>query len=280
MIAVVIINFGSPDRTIHFVQDECSKILAEHVVVVVDNASMDASFNRLTEELPLAYVLRCFENQGFARGNNQGAEFAIRRFHPSHILFCNNDVVFKDINVVDVLRTQMIIRPEIGIIGPQVIGLDGNRQGPFPHQTFAERYLLPTWGKFFYTREEISRRCQFEFAINVEEGPVGWVQGSCFMVDSLAFEQIGGFDPGTFLYGEEQILSARMSKIGRIVYFYPLVTVIHEQGGVTRSYYDRAQIRKMRLKSESYFFRKYMKTPRWQILLGRFTLWTKIIRGM
>lgn len=280
MIAVVVINFGSPDLTIRFVKNECVKIQTECVVIVVDNASTDESYTLLTRELPQAHILRCFENQGFARGNNQGAEYAIRHFQPSHILFSNNDIFFRDSDVVDVLVAQMKSRPYVGIIGPQVLGLDGKRQGPSPNQTFAERYLLPTWGKFFYTRKEISRRCQSGFANNAKEGSVGWVSGSCFMVDVLAFEQIGGFDSGTFLYGEEQILSARMSQIGRIVYFYPFVTVIHEEGGVTRSYYDRSQIRRMMLKSESYFFRKYMKTPRWQILLGRFTLWTKIIRGM
>lgn len=279
MIVVVVINFGSPEQTIRYVREECVKIREEHVVVVVDNASTNETFGRLLHDLPNAVVLRCEVNQGFARGNNQGAEYAIKHFHPSHILFSNNDIFFIDSDVVDVLLSQMKQHPEVGIMGPQILGLDGGRQSPFPSHTFAQRYLLPTWGNLFYRPEELSRLRKVGYAQNAKEGIVGWVQGSFFIVDALAFEQVGGFDPWTFLYGEEQILSARMALIKKDVYFYPSVTVIHEQGGVTKSYYDSIQIRKMRFKSESYYYRKYMGTPRWQLLLGKLTLWFNFLRG-
>ena len=280
MLAVIIVNFGPPERTIYFVLNECVKIHTEHEVIIVDNASTDESYFRLTNDLPRAHILRCYENQGFARGNNQGADYAIKHFHPSYLLFINNDIIFKNPDVIDALISQMKQHPEVGIMGPQILGLDGNRQGPFPRQTFGQRYLLATWGQLIYDSDEIKKRRQVGFAENAKEGPVGWVSGSCFIVDASAFQQVGGFDPGTFLYGEEQILAARFSQIMKTVYFYPVVTVIHEQGGVTKSYFDSVQVRKMRLKSESYYYRKYMRTPRWQLLLGRFTLWFKIIRGL
>lgn len=279
MIAVIIVNYGSPELTIRFVLEECVKIREEHVVIVVDNASTEDTFERLSRELPSAVILTCRENQGFARANNQGAAYALSHFHPTHILFSNNDIYFKDHQVADVLKLQMSVHPDVGIMGPQVLGLDGRRHGPHPPQTFAQRHLLPTWGKLFFKREKLLRITSRFFAEEALEGPCGWVSGSCFMVDARGFELAGGFDPHTFLYGEEQILSARFANAGYSTWYYPSVTVLHVHGATTQSLFDKQRIRKMTFRNECYYYRKYAGTPLWQILLGRFTLWLNIVRG-
>ena len=87
------------------------------------------------------------------------------------------------------------------------------------------------------------------------------------------------FDPATFLYGEEMILSARMETAGKSVYYYPAVSVLHEHGATTRKYYDKKRIRSMKFDSEAYYYREYEKTPGWEISLGRFTLWLKGLLG-
>lgn len=279
MIAVIVINYGSPELTIRFVQNECAKIQTKHVVIVVDNASTDESYSRLTGELPLAVVLRCLENQGFARANNQGAEYAIKLFHPSHLLFSNNDIIFKDSNVVEVLVNQMNCHPDVGIMGPQVVGIDGIRQSPNPDKTFAQRFLLPTWGKLLYRKTTLDKKLLRDYKRNAQEGYCGWVSGAFFMVNAAEYEQIGGFDPSTFLYGEELILSARFARIGKSVYFYPGVTVIHEGGVTSKKYYKSLDIRLLECRSVVYYYRKYAGTPRWEIALGWITLWMNIIRG-
>ena len=279
MIAVIVINYGPPELTIRFVREECAKIQEEHVVVVVDNASTDETFGLLTQNLPNAVVLRCAVNQGFARGNNQGAEYAIKHHHPSFLLFTNNDICFKDPDVVDVLAAQMKCHPEVGIMGPQVLGLDGRRQSPSPDKTFAQYYLTPTWGRLFYKKATLKKMLLVGYRQNASEGPCGWVSGCCFMVNAAGFEQIGGFDPATFLYAEEHIISARFARIGKQVYFYPKVTVIHEHGATCKKYFKSVSIRLMEFKSVAYYYRTYVGTPAWEVLLGRMTLWMNILRG-
>jgi len=279
VVSVIVINFGSPELTIRFVTEECIKIQEEHIVVVVDNSSTEETYALLSAGLPDAVILRSKENQGFARANNQGAAYAIEHFHPSHILFSNNDIFFKDPMVVDVLKQQMEMRPQVGIMGPQVVGLDGKRHGPHPYQTFVQRHLLPTWGKLLYNRNKLLSITQRYYADQATEGPCCWVSGSCFMVDAYVFQQAGGFDPFTFLYGEEQILSARFERIGSLTWYYPSVTVLHSHGAVTKNFIDQQRIRKMTFKNECYYFRNYVGTPAWQIILGRITLWLNIVRG-
>lgn len=279
MIAVIVINFGSPELTIRFVREECIKIQEEHRVIVVDNASTDGSYASLTQSLPDAVILRCLDNQGFARANNQGAEYALKHFHPSYFLFSNNDIFFKDADVVDVLIEQMKKHPEVGLMGPQVLGLDGKRQSPTPDKSFVEWFLLPTWGKLIYKKETLCKRLLKDYKQNAPEGPCGWVQGSCFVADAKVFEQVGGFDPATFLYGEEQILTARFARAGRSVYFYPSVTVLHEQGAVTKKHFGYNKMRRLAFRSVAYYYHRYVGTPWWQILLGQLTLEFNILRG-
>ena len=292
MIGVVIINFGNPERTIRFVREECGKIGAPHQVVIVDNGSGADALAQLQAALllaetasapnpaaaPAVTILPANKNLGFAKANNLGAEYAIKQ-GADLLLFVNNDIVFTDADVVDRMAAKLQSLPDAAVIGPKVVGLDGRLQSPSPKATFGQRHLLPYWGKLVYGRRKLREKMQLDFAETASEGPCFVVSGCCFMVKAEPFAGVRMFDPETFLYGEEMILSARMQAAGKIVYYYPEVAVLHEHGATTRRYYDRRRIRRMKFESESYYYSKYEKTPGWKILLGRITLWLKELIG-
>lgn len=301
MIGVVIINFGNPERTIRFVREECGKIGAPHQVVIVDNGSGADALAQLQAALllaetasapnpaaapanpnpaaaPAVTILPANKNLGFAKANNLGAEYAIKQ-GADLLLFVNNDIVFTDADVVDRMAAKLQSLPDAAVIGPKVVGLDGHLQSPSPKATFGQRHLLPYWGKLVYGRRKLREKMQLDFAETASEGPCFVVSGCCFVVKAEPFAGVGMFDPETFLYGEEMILSARMQAAGKSVYYYPEVAVLHEHGATTRRYYDRRRIRRMKFESESYYYSKYEKTPGWKILLGRITLWLKELIG-
>lgn len=291
MIGVIIINFGDPERTIRFVREECAKIGAPHRVVIVDNGSGPEALGKLQDALSQAEtapaappapapaaILPANKNLGFAKANNLGAEYAIGQ-GADLLLFVNNDIVFTDPDVVDRMAAKLQILPDAAVIGPKVVGLDGRLQSPSPKATFGQRHLLPYWGKLIYAKETLRRKMQADYAETASEGPCFVVSGCCFMVKAEPFAGVGMFDPETFLYGEEMILSARMQAAGKSVYYYPEVAVLHEHGATTRRHYDRRRIRRMKFDSESYYYSKYEKTPGWKIVLGRFTLWLKGLLG-
>ena len=289
MIGVIIINYGNPERTIRFVREECAKIGAPHRVVIVDNGSGPDALSRLQAGLtsaetasapanPALTILPANKNLGFAKANNMGAEHAIKE-GADMLLFVNNDIVFTDADVVDRLAEKLAELPSAGMIGPKVVGLDGRLQSPSPRASFGQRHLLPYWGKLLYSKATLRRKLQLDFAETASEGPCFVVSGCCFMVKAGPFAGVGMFDPETFLYGEEMILSARMAGAGLGAYYYPAVEVLHEHGATTRRYYDRRRIRRMKFESEAYYYSKYENTPGWKISLGRFTLWLKELLG-
>ncbi len=270
-IGVVIINYHSEKLTSAFIREECSKISSPHRIVVVDNDSR----GELTDLPSEVEVIHSEENLGFARGNNLGAEWLRDNWNPDFILFANNDIRFFSPDVADRMAERLSGLEDAGVIGPEVVGLDQRRQGPEPFMTFSERHLLPYWGKLFYRKKTLDAKLYRDYAESAAEGPHYRVTGAFFMVRAADFFAAGMFDPATFLYGEEAILSERMKAIGRCVWFYPEVRVIHEHGATTRSYYSKVAIRSMKFESESYYFRTYIGTPSWQFALAKFTYFLK-----
>src|SRR5581483_5643681 len=55
--------------------------------------------------------------------------------------------------------------------------------------------------------------------------------GAALFIKKDLFEKIGGFDEKYFLYYEDIDLCNRLSKIGKNIYYYPLILIEHAVGG-------------------------------------------------
>jgi N-acetylglucosaminyl-diphospho-decaprenol L-rhamnosyltransferase len=86
--------------------------------------------------------------------------------------------------------------------------------GPFlPRNRYTRSYRLAGW----------DRRTERE---------VDWVSGACMLLRRSAFEEVGRFDEGFWLYGEELDLCTRLRDAGWRVLFTPELEILHE-GGVS-----------------------------------------------
>ena len=78
-------------------------------------------------------------------------------------------------------------------------------------------------------------------------GDPEWVSGACMLVRRDAFEAVGGFDEGFFLYCEDTDLCRRLWKAGHRVRFEPAAEVHHVEGassgaGETRPIAARSRV--------------------------------------
>ena len=272
MIGVVVINYHSEERTIEFVRTELGRIRSDYAVVIVDNGSTELSRNRLLEAFKGAdqnvFVVPSKENPGFAKGNNLGAEVAVNQFNPDVLLFANNDIRLEEPDVVERMADKLRSLEGVGALGPKVVGLDGRLQSPEPFISFWDRHVALYWGGLFSTK---SKAWWEEYSQTAREGCHYRVSGSFFMVKAADYRACGGMDPNTFLYAEEMILSERLKKIGREVYYYPEVSVVHEHGATTRKYFDKVKVRELKYRSEKYYYKTYIGTPAWQFLVADLT---------
>ena len=266
MVGIVIVSYRSDDLTVRFVREDLSRISVPYRVVVVDNGETGSS--ALQEKLPDVTVL-VSENRGYASACNLGAEWLRDRVHPESVLFCNNDLRFQSDRVVETLCETLSAHPEVGAIGPCIVGPDGRRQSPEPYRGLWNRYVWMYVLTPFLSRDRKVRKFQLDYAEKASEGYNYKLMGSFLMVRAEAFFEAGCFDEQTFLYAEEPILSERLSRIGKRCWFCPSVTVVHDHGAVIGSSFKRTETDWMQFRSMAYYYRRYRGYPAWEISLVR-----------
>lgn len=278
-IASIVINYKSEERTITFVKEELSKCKLRQVIVVVNNGASEESTYIMAQALD-AHVVRNYkedinndksifiihniENSGFAKGNNLGVLFVINHFDCEHLLFSNNDIhIVDDFSIEKLIEKQKTL-PDVGIIGPKVIGLDGHCQSPSDDIPFWTRMVGLKWERFIpYLHIKM---------LNQDEAKEGYyyrVMGSFFVCSTTHFLDCGMMDPTTFLYAEELCLAERMLRIGKRVYYYPAAIVLHEHGGTINKNMNFLKGQKILFESLSYYYRTYKKVSAISILLAK-----------
>ena len=123
-VSVLIVNYNVKDYLL-----QCLRSLDAHScsttmqVVVVDNASTDASVDELRPLFPKVTWIALNENIGFGRGNNVGLEHCTGRY----TLFLNPDTIVGP-DTLDVMVRYLDANPTTGLAGCKVLNADGTCQ--------------------------------------------------------------------------------------------------------------------------------------------------------
>jgi N-acetylglucosaminyl-diphospho-decaprenol L-rhamnosyltransferase len=196
-------------------------------VTVVDNASPDDSLATIADVEGID-VVRAPRNGGFAYGCNLG----VARGSAPLLLFLNPDARV-DAASLDALVTAMRSDPRAALVGPRILDDDGSlawsvRRFPRLRSTFAKAlFLHRAWPRAAWTDELVRDPAVYERAATAE-----WVSGACMLVRRDAYEAIGGFDEGLFLYCEDTDLCLRLWQAGHTVRFEP-AALVHHVGGAS-----------------------------------------------
>ncbi|MCS6978180.1 MAG: glycosyltransferase family 2 protein [Gemmatales bacterium] len=182
--------------------------------LVVDNASTDGSAELVEKLFPDVLLVRNRRNLGFARANNQAAELAGGR----HLLFLNNDTVVGEYSLRDLVRF-LDTHPEVGLVGPRLIGRDGLPQRSYRYRptpaALMHRITLLRWTGLFRRSYEAYRRREFDPS---QTRQVEVLLGAAVAMPREVFHQHGGWDEG-FPFGLEDFdLSTRVAATHQVVY--------------------------------------------------------------
>ena len=216
---------------------ECvDSLLADGVrgVVVVDNGFADGSVDALAPLDPRVTVVRPGRNVGYGSAANRG----VAMLDDELVLVCNPDLRAVP-GMVSALAEVAGTEPRAAVVGPVVRDPDGTR---YPS---ARRFpsLLDAAGHAVLGRfrpdNPFTRRYHGASAAGAElwpgSGPVpaDWVSGACMLLRRTAFEEVGGFDEGYFMYAEDVDLCWRLRQAGWSVMWTPAGEVVHVQGAST-----------------------------------------------
>lgn len=196
-------------------------------VVVVDAGSSDGTVAALRERHPGLEVVE-LPNVGYARAVNAG----LARTVAPHVVVANADTRF-DAGSVGRLGATLVEEPDVAVVGPAVRYPDGRAQASarrFPSLVGAAGHaLLGLW----WPRNPWTRR--YRMRDECAEGPrdVDWVSGCALALRREAVEEVGGFDPGYFMFVEDADLAWRLRQRGWRVRFEPRAGVVHHVGAST-----------------------------------------------
>ena len=286
MLAIIIVNYKDEERTITYIKEEVLKVKSPHLIVIVNNEAteetdkilitkLNAVLVKDTDKTPLTsycYVISQPDNLGFAKGNNLGAEFSMKHFNISHFLISNNDIRFINNDVVERLIEKLDSLTHVGMIGSQIIGLDGKNQSPEPYFSFWNRYIWMYWLTPFLSSTKKIKIFKLDYSQKAQEGEHYKIMGSFFIINADDFIKCGMMDSNTFLYAEEMILSDRLNAIHKKTYYFPQVAVLHEHGQTINQHFNSAKSMRLQFNSECYYYHTYHGVSSFSIFLGKLSL--------
>lgn len=191
------------------------------LILLADNKPReDSPTKELARQFAVDY-LPMKSNRGYGGAVNAAAQI----LPPSvdWILICNPDLTF-GVRSLDVLVNRGDSEPDAGAIGPAIHTAEGAvypsaRAIPSLRTGVGHALFANVWKKNPWTAAYRNE--------SVEQGKVGWLSGACLLVRRTAFDQIGGFDEGFFMYFEDVDLGYRLGKAGFRNLYEPNAVVTH-----------------------------------------------------
>lgn len=215
-IGVVVLNYNNYALTVKCVESVLNQTYPFHIIIV-DNNSTNNSFEVLSELFKNNGKITLIKNScnsGYSKGNNFGINKLRKEGSLNYEFYCilNPDVEIDDIYLFKKLVDKFSIYSDLGAICPLMVTngiIDLNSIAwdlPNNITVFTQHFCI-------HRKKRNNIRCVDQNGLCI----VDVIPGSFILIKSDIFESIGGFDEGTFLYNEENLLCSKIKKMGYFV---------------------------------------------------------------
>jgi N-acetylglucosaminyl-diphospho-decaprenol L-rhamnosyltransferase len=197
--------------------------------VVVDHGSTDGTLELVRERFPAAKLVEQ-ENLGLAAGWNRG----VRETSAPYVLVLNSDAWFVD-GAAERLVAFAGERQRAGFVAPRLRNPDGTLQPSV--RAFPTPWRLATEYLFLRKLAPGSRVLNAFYGGGFDHDEVGeidFAKAAAFLLRRDAFDEVGPFDEGFFLFSEETDWCYRLHQAGWEVLFYPGAEAVHVGGASWR----------------------------------------------
>jgi GT2 family glycosyltransferase len=215
-IGVVIVHYGATEltsRSVGSVLDDPSS--CDRQIVVVDNGGdLEAS-----QGINGARVVPSADNPGYGTGLNRGVR-ALRDSGDLRGYLCLNNDVTLGSGFLDAAH-RALGDTDVGAVG-----------GP----TYEDPERSRLWyagGSVNFALGSVRQERTASAAETARE--VGFIPGAAIVINSRAWDEVGGFDERFFLYNEDVDLCLRLKRLGWRLLFVPGMESVHTLGGATGS---------------------------------------------
>lgn len=239
--------------------------LKTYKIVIVDNASPDDSGDILIKKYKDAnniFLLKADKNGGFSKGNNLGYQFIKENFSPEFLICANNDVQFVQKDFLNRL-VQLYVKSPFYVCGPDIyIPWRDFHSNPLSSKLSehildevdkeieqinkllitCNRIFSPKIFKLYFAQKsrkymsiqkiyrvvrKLQRKTDY---MHIQENVI--LCGACLIFDKRYIDEAEKlFEPETFLYKEEHILSLRCQRNHWNTVYFPEIVVNHLHEG-------------------------------------------------
>jgi hypothetical protein len=221
---VILVSYNSHADLLRCLPILLADLPSDGEVIVVDNASTDASTEMIEAHFPHVRLIRAATNTGFTGGNNLGAVHARGEF----LAFLNPDTIVTS-GWLKALIDRLDADPAIGLVGSKIVLLDDPAR-------------LNTYGnRSHFTGLTMCEGLNQPAADYVESQEVAAISGCAFAVRRSTFDALCGFDERLFLYMDDIDLSWRARLAGFRCVIEPASVVLHDYAlmiGPKKTFYE------------------------------------------
>jgi GT2 family glycosyltransferase len=227
-LSIVVVSFNTREMTLECLRSiEAQTRDTSYEIMVVDNMSTDGSAEAVRSEFPYIRLITSTNNLGFARANN----IAVASARGRQILLLNPDTIILD-QAIDRLVKFSKEYPSNRVWGGRTV--------------FADRSLNPS---SCWRRMTIWNLMCWSLGLSwlAPNSPIfnsvaygGWdrstvrqvdiVTGCLLLIDREFWNELEGFNPAFFMYGEEADLCHRARQAGGRPIVTPNATIVHYGG--------------------------------------------------
>ena len=234
MVGIAVINYKTYEKTIECIDSIRETTKMPYKVFLLDNASPNESAEMLKKEYCDSNDVELIlsdTNRGYAKGNNTCIDKMVE-CGCDYGVISNNDIICKQ-NTIDALIDDLRYSENFIAVGPRI---------QLPNGEYQKSVIVNKYGKLEYLRKStylynFHKRIIEKEKREVEKincfSKVSWVSGAFFAFDVKKMIQINKFDPETFLFFEEYILSKKASDKGYLIGYDPNVEVVHDHAFTT-----------------------------------------------
>jgi GT2 family glycosyltransferase len=228
-ISIIIINYNTAKYTLNTIKSFFNDLNQDSdEIIVFDNASIDGSAKALRDTFgDTIHFIPSTANIGFAAGNN----LAVKHSTGEYLLLLNPDTVVLDQAIYKLVAFAKM-HPEAGIWGGRTL---------FPDLSLnpASCWHRQTLWSLLCQASGLSSLFRKSSFFNME-GMGGWdrqgvrevdiVSGCFILIRRSLWDQLEGFHPDFFMYGEEADLCLRAKQVGARPMVTSEATIIHYGG--------------------------------------------------
>jgi GT2 family glycosyltransferase len=232
VVSIMLVNWNTRELTLECLRSVYAQTLdTPFEVIVVDNGSHDGSAEAIAREFPQVLLMAEAENHGFAKATNISVERARGRY----VLLLNTDTVVLD-RAIDRLVAFADANPAARLWGGRTLFEDRslNPDSVWGKITLWSVFCMATGLAKLFSRSELFNPECYGAWQRDNQRHVDIVQGSFLLIERDFWNELGGFDPAFFMFGEEADLAARARTRGARPLMTPAATIVHYGGRSTK----------------------------------------------